>query len=586
MMPERLGAMRQSPLSFVRPLVARATRERWQIERLRMDLDAQGKGIGVYRIETPAPAPAPAPAANPSGTRCHAVFFSECQSPRPADRAYEVDWDILVWLFDGEISDAQIEAVAAENTKLVRGTGRANPGVLSWTRANRSSRLVEHTVEQLAAGHQPDLERISRVGYLVRNIYYQANGMNGTRMFAAMPPGGALSGVFQVQMLGLYMIREFSFDLVEHMARCRSPRAVELDPALKRYLGVGNASGVGLNYLVTNHPKLMARWIEQRELALACIKLETPSPSSSENGDEFRRVLALLDRYRQYLGEDRIDQQAYLAPPAQVLAELGRVRDQVSVLSASSDPLGPPGPPGRFGSPRPEPTPHPWRVICERAETQMHAESQEVLHALLLEAHPSVCAAIESLSDASESMDVAYDMPIATFRDALRAEYDWAFAVDTAAPGAEYWNWYRSQDGDEPRVAPLDEDHIAAHYNIAVDLPALVQILDRRLATHPATDLVAHFLLVHPELRDLVENLQSTLGQGYAFVRMNMKHRDFSPLPLTRFVLQALKGMEKTSLVSNRWVRGTFLQGAPIAEDISTGTASTDWVYPLRPQSG
>ena len=96
--------------------------------------------------------------------------------------------------------------------------------------------------------------------------------------------------------------------------------------------------------------------------------------------------------------------------------------------------------------------------------------------------------------------------------------------------------------------------------------------------------MVAEFLIAHPELRDLVERIQSVAELPYAFARMNMKHEDFSPLSLTRFVLQALKGMEKTTLYSDRWVRGTFLQGAPIAADITDGSASLDWVYPACPQ--
>ena len=555
MRPERLGAMRQSRLSFVRPLVERAVREQWQIGQTHIDVDAEGAGVGVYRIETP------------GGVCYQAAFFSENRFPRPTDRAYEVDWDILVWLFDGDVSAARIASAARENAKLVRGTGRADPAVLSWTRANRSSRLVEHTVERLSAGRQPDMERVSQVGYLARNIYYQANGMNGTRMFAAMEPDGPLSGVYQVQMLGLYMIREFSFDLVNQMARRRSSRAIDLDPAIKRYLGVGNATGVGLNYLVTNHPMLMARWIEQRELALACVKLEVPPPGS----DQPRRLARLLDRYAAYLREDRIGNQACLAPKDRVLEDLAWVRALVSELSERGSVAG-------------VVVERPWQAICERAEPQLHIESEEIFYSLLLETYPTLCSAIDAFSTASEAMDVAYDMPVGTLREVLRSAYGWAFEFDATTADAAYWNWYRSQDGDEPRMTPLADEHVSGRYNIALDMPALVQDLDRHLAAHDSSDPVAHFLLFHPQLRDLVQSVQSMLGHRYSFVRMNMKHRDFSPMPLTRFVLQALKGMEKTTLLSDRWVRGTFLQGAPTAEEISTGTASPDWVYPACPR--
>ena len=40
--------------------------------------------------------------------------------------------------------------------------------------------------------------------------------------------------------------------------------------------------------------------------------------------------------------------------------------------------------------------------------------------------------------------------------------------------------------------------------------------------------------------------------------------------------------MEKLDPQSRLWVRGTFLQGAPLPEDIAAGNEG-DWIYPLRP---
>ena len=552
MTPERLGAMRQSRLSFVRPLLERATREQWQIQRLNLEVDNQGKGLGLYRIETP------------QGGRYHAAFFSQVCHPRPSDRSFEVNWDILVWLVEGDIDAQRLAYAEREAAKLVRGRGRADGSVLAWTRANRSARLVEHTVSQLAAGRQPDLQRVGEVGYLARNVYYQANGMNGTRMFAAMDPEGPLSGAYQVQMLGLYIIREFSFDLVEAMARQRSPRAAQLDPAIKRYLGVGNATGIGLNYLVTNHPKLIDRWISQRELALSLVQLE-----SAQQGP---KLLNLIERYRVYLGETPSGSHEGVLSQSQCLRELEQISLLVAEIGDKTTLRG-----ARFD--------YPWLALCQLAARELHIETQEIFHSLLHEVHPSLCAAVAAFSATSEATDVDYEMSIADFREMLHTSYAWVFEVDAGARDANYWNWYRSQDGDEPRMTPLTESHVSPHYNIAVDLPGQVQSLDKGLSAYGSLLSIAEFLLHHPEHRDLVEVVQSLSNASYAFVRMNMKHRDFSPLPLTRFVLQALKGMERTTLMSDRWVRGTFLQGAPLAADISNGRASLDWVYPSFPAS-
>ncbi len=66
-------------------------------------------------------------------------------------------------------------------------------------------------------------------------------------------------------------MREFSCDLVEHWARlnrtgsCRST-------AIRRYLGVGNGSALGLIFFVHKHPQVIGSWIAAREEAIAAAR--------------------------------------------------------------------------------------------------------------------------------------------------------------------------------------------------------------------------------------------------------------------------------------------------------------------------
>ena len=53
------------------------------------------------------------------------------------------------------------------------------------------------------------------------------------------------------------------------------------------------------------------------------------------------------------------------------------------------------------------------------------------------------------------------------------------------------------------------------------------------------------------------------------------------PMPLIRFIL-SFYGMERFAPGSDRWVRGTLLQGAPTAADVMEGRAGT-WPFPLPP---
>ena len=73
-----------------------------------------------------------------------------------------------------------------------------------------------------------------------------------------------MSGPFRAEMLTVYLIRAFTVDLAEHMAALRAPdRAVALAPALRRRLGVGNATGLGMAPFLVRHPAALAS-LDQR----------------------------------------------------------------------------------------------------------------------------------------------------------------------------------------------------------------------------------------------------------------------------------------------------------------------------------
>ena len=74
---------------------------------------------------------------------------------------------------------------------------------------------------------------------------------------------------FRAEMLSLYIIREFSIQLVEHIAYHRDPsKAVKLKKEIKQHIGIGNATGLGMAPFVIKHPKLIHQWVNQNFLKL------------------------------------------------------------------------------------------------------------------------------------------------------------------------------------------------------------------------------------------------------------------------------------------------------------------------------
>jgi hypothetical protein len=73
-------------------------------------------------------------------------------------------------------------------------------------------------------------------------------------------------GPFQAEMLTVWLIRHFTHLLVEHVGQA------PLDPHLKRHLGIGNSTGLGMAPFLVTHPVLLNNWIMVRETALARIR--------------------------------------------------------------------------------------------------------------------------------------------------------------------------------------------------------------------------------------------------------------------------------------------------------------------------
>ena len=151
-------------------------------------------------------------------------------------------------------------------------------------RANKSVRLFDAVVDALARGEQPDAALLASVGYLMRTTAVYGNGKFGIADREEIAGRPELCGPFQAEMLTVWLIRSFTIDLAEHVAARRAPeRAARLSPALRRGLGVGNATGLGMAPFLVRHPVLMHNWFHARETALARVRSQ-PAAGGAARG--------------------------------------------------------------------------------------------------------------------------------------------------------------------------------------------------------------------------------------------------------------------------------------------------------------
>ncbi len=162
---ERLGAMHQTRISFVRTLLRKIDKENWTLTKHLWDLDDNGYGQVIYRLQTP------------EHVYHLVVFCNQIADEERNDRVIAQKWDVTFALVYGEIGDELLANLKA-NVPL-QEAGRNSNMVMVLARANKSVRVFDHIVSSLADGQQPDLDVLAQVGYILRTTAVYGNGKFG-----------------------------------------------------------------------------------------------------------------------------------------------------------------------------------------------------------------------------------------------------------------------------------------------------------------------------------------------------------------------------------------------------------------------
>jgi len=543
----RLGAFHQTRLSFLRAMLRWAKREGWRFDRPVWRIDARGVGVAVYTAQTP------------DRTYSLVCFGHDLPDALRSDRVIAEAWDATFALYDGVPGEAEIQRLSENVPKQEAGRYQETDLVLS--RANRSVRLFEHVVASLAEGEQPDRARVEEVGYLMRTTAVYGNGKFGLADRDLLVGRPEFKNAFRAEMLTVWLIRSFTLDLVEHLARTRAERAVALDPALRRRFGVGNATGLGMAPFLIRHSVLFDRWISAREEALAIVRA-IPS-ATPETIAHFRRV---LERGRRSLREWRTVDELQAGRIADLLGDLEKLAEE----AARTEPFA---------------QAQPWDAWYVWGESNLSVEGQEYLVTLLLEPHGSQIDFLADRMWADELADFRIEgmVPCGVLMRDIARDYDWAIERDFDAPQAQARFWYVSEEKLEPRLGErASEPGGALEHPLATarDVAALQSDLIEADEDEP----VAGFLLRHPEHRHAVRRVQIAKMHPYAEIRENLIGADLRPIDLLRCKL-AFFGATRFDPRSDRWVRISLFPGAPFPEELARASED-DWIYAAFAEAG
>ncbi|MDE1010042.1 MAG: hypothetical protein OSB38_30720 [Paraburkholderia fungorum] len=541
---ERLGAMHGTRLSFVRSLVRRMAHDNWRVRVTHMDLDDNGYGVCIYTIEA-------------YGERYSQVIFSQhLDDAERTDRVIAQKWDVTSALICGVPGAADIKYLRGNVPLQEAGRLRANDLVLC--RANKSVRNFSYVAECLAAGRQPDPAMFERVGYLIRTTAVYGNGKFGIADYPRLVDSQAFNRGFSAQMCAVFVLRDFSVRLVEHVAVRRNPRAaVKLAHSFRRYLGVGNATGLGMAPFLVRHPIQVDQWIRARETALARV-LGVESVESAA----FGRCMGLIARAARHVSQVHTDHPQEAARNALILAELPRLERELQIRYERKDTFR-------------------WSEVFAWTAQALSCATQEVFVTVLLELYPALVDSIECAAPVDDAQTLDPDMSVGELLKIVEQDYRWVFEQPEAQRDDDHFFWYRSAEKEEPRLGVRVEER-GAEREVPLDIARQVLRLHTKLkAEADGLRTVAELVGEAPEHRAIVRRIQALTSYAYGEIRHNLLARDMLPIDLMRAKL-SMFGASKFDPKSNLWVRVTLFQGAPTLDDLSPEMVD-DWAFPCVP---
>src|SRR5210317_67408 len=533
---DRLGSFHQSKLSFLRSFIREF--KDWEFETKELELDENGFGHCVYVVKK-------------DNKQYSLVCFSnELDDSERSDRVIATKWDASFVLFDGVPSNQDINRLKA-NVPL-QEQGRVTEKELCLSRANKSVRVFEHVVDRLAQGKQPDTDILYNVGYLYRTTAVYGSGKFGLADRIKIQDRGELKGPFRLEMMLVFLARQFTFDMVNHVAHQRSPQnAVKLNDDIARNLGIGNSTGLGMAPFIVNHPALLNQWIISKEKALLAIR-SIPNTSQKEK-EKFQSYLSTIKENIKFW---KTDSEYQIKKNLHLTNDLEKFQNYFAKLDIE-----------KFF----------WNTVYEWAEINTQAECCELIVSLLMEVYPEI---VEPLSyemsiDEEDYFDFDTSRSIGDVCALIEKRYAWLVEIDFEKKDNIYNFWYYSKNKQEPRMSDrFSED--GAERELPLAIARDINKLYLELKNYPKKDPLSSYLIKNQEYRHILRRIFICEKLPYSEIQDNTISKSLIPVDMLRLKLSFF-GATRFDPRSDRWVRITMYQGAPLMKEISL--SDDTWSY-------
>ena len=534
----RLGSFHQSKLSFLRSFIREF--KQWNYKRNLFDLNKNGYGTAIYSFEK-------------NGRNYSLVCFAQhIELHERSDRVIATKWDAAFVLHDGVPTKKDIDRLRDNVPK--QEIGRVSYKELTLSRANKSVRAFEHVVESLSQGRQPDKDLLSKVGYLYRTTAVYGSGKFGLADRFRIKDRKEICGPFRLEMMLVYLVRQFTFDQVNHIAKSKNPnKAIKLDEDIARNLGIGNSTGLGMAPFIVNHPTLLHNWIYCREKALKEIR-------SIENVyiDDFNLFKDCFDKSKLSINTWLTDSQFQINKIKSLKSDLSKFTQYLeSDCSTKINYL--------------------WNQIYIWVEKNLGEECIEYIVSMMMEPYDKIVdPLINNMSSEEEKyFNIPAHRKVSDLKIIIENNYKSIIEIDFKKKNSTANFWFISKNKEEPRVANRYEES-GSELEQPLAIARDTKLLYEKVLKAKQTDTVAEFLLNNDDVRHVVRRAFIVEQFPYSEIQDNTISATLVPIDMLRLKLSFF-GAVKFDPRSDKWLRINMYQGAPLPHEMKL--SNDTWVY-------
>ena len=534
----RLGSFHQSKLSFLRSFLNEF--KDWKYNRDFFDLNDRGYGVAIYSFS------------KDKKTYSLVCFANELKDEERSDRVIATKWDAAFTLYDGIPSKLDIDRLSQNVPK--QEVGRLSYKELTLSRANRSVRAFNYVVECLSKGIQPNTNELSKVGYLYRTTAVYGSGKFGLADRFRIKNRDEINGPFRLEMMLVYLVRQFTFDQVNHIAKHKNPKdAVELDLDICRNLGIGNSTGLGMAPFIVNHPSLLNNWILAKETALKKIR-EIEKVSE----EEFKIFYNCLTKSLKNVTSWNTDSEYQKKKIENLINDLQNLINYLKDNIHKSN----------F---------YIFDKLYNWAEENLSEEGVEYLVSIMMEPYNKITDPLISQmsSDEDSSFNIPVDRTINDLREIIEKNYSDILKIDFSKNENNKKFWFISKNKEEPRIGDRFEDNgseLEQPTAIARDIKKLYETI----FTLKNSLKIGNFLVQNNDLRHIVRRVFITEKYPYSEIQDNTIGSKLVPIDMLRLKLSFF-GAVKFDPRSDKWLRICMFQGAPLPNELNS--FNQYWIY-------